>query len=51
MKTVMYDHIGGDAGKTGWIRRRRRCGTATEEVWDDGDGEMVFKDGDGLGEY
>ena len=33
------------------IRRRMRCGTATYEMWDNGDGEMGWKDSDGLGKY
>ena len=51
MKTAEYEHGGRDAGKQEWIWRRRRCGTATDEMWDDGDGEMGRKDGDELGKY
>ena len=51
MKTAEYEHGGRDAGKQEWIWRRRRCGTATDEMWDDGDGEMWWKDGGGLGKY
>ena len=51
MKTEAGEHGGGDEGKHGCIRRRRRCGTSTYEIWDDGDGEMGGKDGDGLGKY
>ena len=50
MKTVADEHGGGDAGQQGWIRRRRRCRTATEEIWDDGDDKMGWKDDDGLGQ-
>ena len=38
-------------GQQGWIRRQRICDTATEDMWDDGDGEMDWKNGDGLGKY
>ena len=51
MKKAAYDRGGGDAGQKGWIRRQRRCGTATEEMWDNGDGEMGWKEGGGLGKY
>ena len=51
MKTASEEHSGGDAGQKRWIRRRRRCGTETEEIWDDGDGEMGWKGGDKLGIY
>ena len=51
MKTEADDHGGGNAGQQGLIRRRRRCGTATEEMWDGGDGEMGWKNGNGLGNY
>ena len=51
MKTAAYEHDGGDAGQQGWIRRWRICWTATDEMWDDGDGEIGCKDGDGLGKY
>ena len=51
MKTSEDDHGGGDSGQHGWIQRRRIFGTATDEMWDDGDGEMGCKDGDGLGKY
>ena len=47
MKTASDEHGGGDAGQKVWIRRQRRCGTATDDMWDDGDGEMGWKDGDG----
>ena len=44
-------HGGGYAVQQGWIWRRRRCGTETVEMWDDGDGEMGCKDSDGLRKY
>ena len=44
-------HGGGDGGQQGLIRWHRRCGTATEDIWDDGDGGMGCKDGDRLGKY
>ena len=51
MKTEEDKHGGGDAGQQGWIRQKRRCGMETDEMWDNGDGEMGCKDGDGLGKY
>ena len=51
VKTAADEHGGGDAVQQGWIRRQRRCGTATEDIWDDRDGEMGWKNGDGLGIY
>ena len=51
MKTLEDKHGGRDAGQLGWIWRRRRCETATEEMWDDRDGKMVWKGGDGQGKY
>ena len=45
------DHGGGDARQHGWIRQRRRCRMAKEEMWDDRDVEMGWKDGDRLGKY
>ena len=51
MKTAADENGGGDAGQQGWIRRRRICGTATEDMWDDGYGEMGWKNSDGLGKY
>ena len=44
-------HVDRDAGQQRWIRRQRRCGTTIEEMWDDGDGEMGWENGDGLGKY
>ena len=38
-------------GQQRWIRQRRRCGTATDEMWDDGDREMGWKDGNRLRKY
>ena len=51
VKTAADDHGGEDAGQQGWIRRWRRCWKTTEEMWDDGDGKMGWKNGDGLGNY
>ena len=51
MKTSADEHSGGYSGQQGWIWRRSRCGTATDKMWDDGDGEMGWKDGDRLGKY
>ena len=51
VKTAEYEHVGGDAGQQRWIRRRRKCGMATVEVWDDGDGEMGCNEGNRLGKY
>ena len=48
MKIAADKHSGGDAGQQGWIRRWRRCGTAKKEICDDEDGEMGWKNGDGL---
>ena len=49
VKTAADENGGGDAGQQIWIWRRRRCGTATDEMWDDGDGKMGGKDGGILG--
>ena len=51
MKKAADEHGGGDTRQQVLIRQRRRCWTATDEMWDDGDGEMGWKDGDGLGKY
>ena len=51
MKTSAEDHGGGDAGQHVCIQPQRRCRTATEEMWDDGDGEMDWKNGNGLGKH
>ena len=51
MKTAADDHGGRDAVQQVLIRWQRRCGTATEEMWDDGDGEMGSKNDNGLGKY
>ena len=51
MKIAADMHGGGDAGQQGWIWWRRRCGTATEEMCHDGDGEMGRKNSDKLGKY
>ena len=48
---MAYEHGDGGTGQQRWIRRQRRCTTATEEMWDDGDGGMGCKDGDRLGKY
>ena len=51
MKTAADEHGGGYTGQQGCIRRRRRCGTSTDEMWDYRDGKMGWKDSDGLGKY
>ena len=51
MNTAAEKDGDGDTGQQGWIRRCRRCRTATEVMWDDGYGEMGWKDGNGLGKY
>ena len=51
MKKEADENGGGDAGQQGWIQLRRRCGMEIDEMWDDGDGEMDWKDGDELGKY
>ena len=51
MKTAVDDCGGIDVVQQGLIRWRRRCGTATDEMWDNGDGKLGWKDGDGLGKY
>ena len=51
MKTAADNHGGGDVRQQRWIRQQRRCGTETEEMWDDGDGKMDWKDRNGLGKY
>ena len=51
MKTAADEHGGGYVGQQGWIRRRKRCGITTDDMWYDGDGEMGCKDGDGLDKY
>ena len=51
MKTATEDHGDGDAGQQVWIHRRRICRTATEEMWDDGDEKMGWKDDNRLGKY
>ena len=51
VKTAADEHGGGYAGQYEWIWRRRICGTATDEIWDDGDSEMSWKDGNRLGKY
>ena len=51
MKTEADNHSGIDVGQQGLIRWRRICRTETEEMWDDGDGEMGWKNGDRLGKY
>ena len=48
MKTAADKYGGGDVGNQGWIQRRRRCRMANDEMWDDRDGEMGWKDSDGL---
>ena len=51
VNTAADEHGGVDVGQQGWIWWQRICGAATEEIWDDGDGEMGWKHGDGLGKY
>ena len=51
VKIAVDDHGGGDAGQHICIQRRRRYGMAIEEMWDNRDGEMGWKDGNGLGKY
>ena len=50
VNTAADEHGGGDVGQQGCILRQR-CGTATDEMWDGRDGEMGWKDGNGLGKY
>ena len=50
-KKAADNHGGGDAGQQGWIQRQSICETATDDMWVNGDGEMVWKDGNGLGKY
>ena len=47
----MDKHGGGNAGQQGLIWQRRRYRTATEEMWDNEDGEMGWKNSDGQGKY
>ena len=47
-KTAADEHGGGDEGKKIWIPQQRIRGKATEEMWDDRDGETGWKDGYGL---
>ena len=47
----MDEHSGGDAGQQGLIQWRRRYRTATEEMWDKGNGEIGWKNGDRMGKY
>ena len=51
MKTSEDNNGGVDVGQNGCIRRRSRCGAATEEMCDDGDGETGWKNGNGMGKY
>ena len=51
MKTAADKHGGGYAGQQGWIHHQRRCGTATDDMWDGEDGEMGCKDVNGMGKY
>ena len=32
-------------------RQKKRCGTTTEDMWDDGDGKVGWNNGYGLGKY
>ena len=51
VETAADENYGVDAGQQEWIRRRRRCGTASDEMWDDRYSEMVWKDSDRLDKY
>ena len=51
MKTAADEHGGGDAGQQVWIRRRSIYGKAKEEMWDNEDGKMGWKNGNELGKY
>ena len=51
VKTAADYHGGRDSGQHVLIWRKRRCGMAADEMWDNGDSEMGCKDGDGLGKY
>ena len=51
MNTASSDHGGRDAGQQVWIWRRSRCGPETDKMWDNGYGEMGWKDGNGLSKY
>ena len=51
METATDEHGGGDVGQQRWIRRQRRWGAATDEMWDDRYGKMGCRDGNGLGKY
>ena len=47
----MGDHIVVDSGQQGWICQRRRCGTATDKMYNNGDGEINCNDCNGLSKY
>ena len=51
MKKVADEHSGRYEGQQGWIRRWRRYGAATEEMWDNGDGQMGWKYSDGIDKF
>ena len=51
VNTEVENHGGGDEVQQGLIRRQRRYRTATEEMWYGGDGEMGWKNGNGMGKY
>ena len=51
VKTAADKHGGGYPGQQGGIQWLRRCGTSTDDMWDNGDGEMGCKDGNGMGKY
>ena len=48
----MVDEYGGrDMEQQELIRRQSKCRTAIEEMWDDGDVQMCWKNGNRLGKY
>ena len=51
MKKAADEHYGGDVGQQKLRWWWRICWTGTDEMWYNGDGEMDWKDGDGLGKY
>ena len=50
-KTESDEHGDVDAGQQGWLWRQRICGMETYEMWDYGDGKMIWKNVSGLGKY
>ena len=51
LNTLADEHGGVDAVQQVWIWWRRRCGTEIDEMWDNRDGEMGWKNGDRLVKY